>query len=235
MKKVDTKTLEKLPNGSGSSATCYILNSRYLIKEIDDFLYFPEKSIELIKSVKNDTFIYPVDYYAEGSCALQFKLKYIKHALTLYSIKDSVSLDRFSLLIPKVYEDLKKISELKIALHDVWSGNILFDGKRLYFIDREEDDVVDMSYKSVISYNLFTINKCIYYYLLGNSSTSGLIENILEDNKCTKELIDMIFSEKSDCFILKDLLQEYKKAINDFLCDDEDNLGNIFRRVRKLK
>lgn len=235
MKRIDTNKLEKLPNGSGSSATCYILNSRYLIKEIDNFLYFPEDNIRLLKGVKNDTFIYPVDYYAEDGSALQFKLRYIRNAFSLYSMRNNVSIDRFSSLIAKVYEDVKRVSELGIGLHDVWSGNILFNGKRLYFIDREEDQVLDTTYENVLSYNLFSINRCFYYYLLGDLSTSGLIGNVLEDNRITRELTKMIFSEKNDCFILKDFLQEYKKVLNDFLCVDEDNLGNIFARVRKIK
>lgn len=238
MEKVLVDGLMKLPNGEGNFGICYILNDDYLIKSSKfegryTLMYYPEREVKHLTEISNDSFIFPVDYYAYDGEVIQTKLKYIKDAKDLDLINYNIGISDLISATYKVYDDIKAISDEGIITHDVWAGNILYKDKRFYLIDREGDIYLEGCPRNeVLSLNLFNFNFALYIYILGGREASGLIKDVLSDNLYMADLVECLFSRSSDAFLLKELLLEFKKTLNNYIEEDEDNLGRMMIKAR---
>lgn len=238
MEKVFVDDLEKLPNGEGNFGICYILNDDYLIKSSKfegryTFMYYPEREVKHLTEICNDSFVFPVDYYALDGEVIQTKLKYIKDAKDLDLINYNIGISDLVSGVDKVYDDILAISDERIITHDVWAGNILYKDKTFYLIDREGDIYLEGCPKNeVLGLNLFNFNRAMYKYILGGREASGLIKDILSESLYMDDLVDCLFSRSSNAFLLKELLMEFKKTLNNYIEEDEDNLGKMMMKVR---
>lgn len=197
-------------NDSTSQGECYKIGNKvykifiqFLDEEYCDFIEYDNDSILQFSSIKNKTYIWPIDTIMVGDIVVGYITNYVD-AKSLYKINPLlVNLDKFEKALESVIPDIKVISDNGVLTFDV-AYNILYGRYGFKVIDHMEYSRTDMD-----SIELYRINKDRFNYEIRLFLIDGYFDEFINDNSL---LYSMCYDHKVD---VVDFLREFRRELSE--------------------
>lgn len=225
--------------GGGSQGECYLIGDKvfkiflqYIIDydfedSIDCDMEYDKDEILQFSSIKNNTYVWPLDVITVGNKVVGYTVDYV-NAKSLFKIDPlRVGLDKFEKNLRKAIDDVKIISNNGVLTYDV-TYNTLYGKSGLKVIDTMEYSLSDMDSVKVYRKNLKTFMYEIRMFLV-----DGYFDKFINDNKF---LYEMCYDDGAD-FV--EFLKEFRKKLSENEGFEILKLGDAkksisFERNRKM-
>lgn len=231
-----------IKNGEGKYAKCYLLSSGEILKVyktnlFEDQAYYAHNLLPLI-GIKNDTFIFPSSLiYDENEKVLGCISEYIP-GKTLQAKKRTITFEDLISSVDKVYEDIKKISDLGIFTDDLSPNNIIFN-KRIFIIDTDDYFVAGKNFNNesttYIS-NIRSFNKTILDYISKDEKMLDInVPWFISRNCNLKELRQELLDTRTASLSLADFLIEFKIQIGKYKGEEVKKINDIHKTLARVR
>lgn len=208
---------------STSQGECYKIGNnvykifiQFLEEEYCDFIEYDKDSILQFSSIKNKTYIWPIDTIMVGEIVVGYITNYVD-AKSLYKINPLlVNLDKFENALENVISDIKVISDNGVLTFDV-AYNILYGRYGFKVIDSMEYSRTNMD-----SLDLYRINKERFNYEIRLFLIDGYFDEFIKDNFL---LYNMYYNKNVD---VVDFLRKFRRKLS-------ENEGHEILRLGEAK
>ena len=217
----------------GSQGECYKIGNKVykiFIQYIEEDYYYNEHSKEDIlrfSSIKNDTYIWPIDIITVGDIVVGYIMDYVQAKSLSKTNPLLLSLNRFEKCIDKVDNDIRIISLNGVLSYDV-CYNIMYGRNGFKIIDTLE---YSKSYDDV--QKIYNKNKNNFSYEVKLFLIDNYFDKVVEDSVILREMYKDINVSAID------FLREFRKRICEIEGYEILKLGkakkSLCRKIRNPK
>lgn len=209
----------------GSQGECYKIGTRVykvFIQYIEeDYLYneYSKEDILRFSSIKNNTYIWPVDTITVGDIVVGYITDYVR-AKSLFKINPLlISLNKLEKSMDKVDNDIKIISKNGVLSYDV-CYNILYGRTGFKIIDTLEYSKLHDDFDKIYIKNKNNFSYEVKLFLVDN-----FFNNVVEDNLILNEMYRDVNVSSID------FLREFRKIVSEIEGYDILKLGDAKKSI----
>jgi len=228
----DSKLFPHLPLlGYGSHADVYkfrIDKNIYALKVFNGLFKENLEDFESKLDINIDSYISPIKLLYVNDKFKGYLMKYCKGKDLEKKPKLQISVDEFALSSTKLFDDTKKLTELKYSIYDSFVSNVMYDeGFRMIDMDAYTYEG-RKSYSEIENLNNIRLNQMLSDIFI---NSTGLAELFFKNVELKKKLI----SCTSGKILFEDLFNEVCMMAYNIADEEIINVADVGKTLKKLK